>query len=171
MRLIPRPLATAAAAVLAVLAVSAVGAPGSAGASAAGAATDAAAVAEGSPAYAVEDFAYPRADEILAEHDILLKRGNGHITLAECGQDGLLEVWARSRDRVCFEATGTDGYLSLELPSVYAIRGNDYSTTANMTVDGEEKSFDVAENSWTPVGESADPEGREHLLVELVTSR
>ncbi|MFF0506198.1 hypothetical protein ACFYUH_21685 [Streptomyces fimicarius] len=28
----------------------------------------------------------------------------------------------------------------------------------------------VAANSWAPVGETADPEGHEHVLVEIVTS-
>jgi hypothetical protein len=60
------------------------------------------AVADGTPAYAVEDFNYPQADKILAEQGILLKRGDGHIVLAECGsQEGLLQVWSRSNDSIC----------------------------------------------------------------------
>jgi hypothetical protein len=82
-----------------------------------------------------------------------------------------MEVWARARDRVCFKVTGTEGYLSLELPSVYAIKAGGQSGTAIMTVDGETKSFGFAVDTFTPVGESADPEGREHMLVELRTSR
>ncbi|AUH40887.1 hypothetical protein [Streptomyces sp. CMB-StM0423] len=163
-----RRLAAVVAAAVAVPVVLAVGASGTGGSADA---PPAAPAALGEPAYAVEDFAYPGADEILAERGILLKRGNGHITLTDCGPAGLLEVWARSSEKICFQVTGVEGYLSLELPSVYAIKGNDYAATANMTVDGEETSFDIAENSWTPVGESADPEGREHMLVELITAR
>lgn len=130
------------------------------------------AVAEEEPGYAVEDFAYPQADEILAERGFLLKSGDGHIVLADCGPAGLLEIWARDQgDRICFRVTGDSGHLSLELPAVYAIRGNDYTSTADMTVDGEETSFDVPPNTWTPVGESADPEGREHMLVEITATR
>ncbi|MBW8740212.1 MAG: hypothetical protein JF621_24955 [Streptomyces turgidiscabies] len=133
----------------------------------------AALVADGAPGYAVEDFAYPQADKILAEKNIVLKRGDGHITLADCasGTD-LLEVWAREKaDRICFKVVGTSGWLTLEIPAVYAIKGNDYATAVDMTVGTEEKSFDVARNTWTAVGEAADPEGREHMLVEIRSSK
>ncbi|GEC04726.1 hypothetical protein SSP24_23810 [Streptomyces spinoverrucosus] len=163
MRLLSRVMAAGAAVGLTVMAYTA-GAPGD---------TDAAlrTVADEAPGYAVEDFAYPQADKIQQERGIILKRGDGHIVLAECGPAGLLEVWARSQDKICFRVTGNQGYLSLEIPSVYAIKGNDYQTEVNMTVDSEEKTFEVDENAWTPVGESADPEGREHMLVEIVTSK
>ncbi|MCX4520620.1 hypothetical protein OG402_23805 [Streptomyces anulatus] len=35
---------------------------------------------------------------------------------------------------------------------------------------GEGNQYDVAANSWAAVGETADPEGREHVLVEIDTS-
>ncbi|WP_432133250.1 hypothetical protein [Streptomyces sp. bgisy154] len=128
-------------------------------------------VAGEAPGYAVEDFNYPGADQILAEKGITLKRGDGHITLADCVTGtGQLEVWARSKDKVCFDVTGTSGWLTLEIPSVYGVRGNDYATQVDMTTGTEEKSFDVAKNSWTPVGESADEQGREFMLVEIRTS-
>ncbi|GAA3072128.1 hypothetical protein [Streptomyces glomeratus] len=124
------------------------------------------------PGYAVENFGYPQADKILAERNIVLKRGDGHITLADCASGtGFLEVWARSKDKVCFQVTGNAGWLTLEIPSVYAVRGNDYAAQVDMTVGTEEKSFDVAKNTWTAVGESADPQGREHMLVEIRTSK
>ncbi|MCZ7456217.1 hypothetical protein [Streptomyces sp. WMMC940] len=166
MRLISRLLAAGAVAAAAVLA-HATGVTGGG--------TDAPAVApvaDAAPGYAVEDFNYPQADKILAEQGFLLKRGDGHIVLATCGSEpDLLEVWARSKEKVCFRFTGNKGYLSLELPSVYGIKGNDYNTDVTMTVENEEKSFKVDKNSWTPVGESADPEGREHMLVEIIASK
>lgn len=130
-------------------------------------------VAEEAPGYAVEDFNYPDADKILAEENIVLKRGDGHITLADCVTGtGQLELLARGRtEKVCFRVTGNSGWLTLEIPAVHAIRGNDYATTVDMTVDSEEKSFDVAKNTWTSVGESADPERRDHTLVEIRTSK
>ncbi|GAA4919346.1 hypothetical protein GCM10023237_44840 [Streptomyces coeruleoprunus] len=128
-------------------------------------------VADAAPGYAVEDFNYPQADKILAEKGFLLKRGDGHIVLTDCGPAGLLEVWARSKEKICFRFTGNKGYLSLELPSVYGIKGNDYTTSVTMTVNTEEKKFNVDKNSWTPVGESADPDGREHMLVEIIASK
>ncbi|WP_203690517.1 hypothetical protein [Streptomyces sp. SID12488] len=131
--------------------------------------TAAEAVADEAPGYAVENFAYPNADKILAEQNIVLKRGDGHITLADCasGTD-LLEVWAREKtDKICFAVKGTSGWLTLEIPSVYAIKGNTYATEVDMTVGTEEKSFDVEKNTWTAVGESADEQSREHMLVEI----
>jgi len=129
------------------------------------------AVADEAPGYAVENFDYPNADKILAEQNIVLKRGDGHITLADCASGtGLLEVWAREKtDKICFAVKGASGWLTLEIPSVYAIKGNDYATEVDMTVGTEEKSFDVEKNTWTAVGEAADEEGREHMLVEIRT--
>ncbi|WP_256362492.1 hypothetical protein [Streptomyces sp. TRM70350] len=132
----------------------------------------AAPVAGEAPGYAVEDFNYPQADKILAEQNIVLKRGDGHITLADCvSGTGQLEVWARSKDRICFQVTGNSGWLTLEIPSVYGIRGNDYTTQVDMTTGTEEKSFDVDKNAWTAVGESADEQGREFMLVEIRTAK
>ncbi|MBW8739144.1 MAG: hypothetical protein JF621_19145 [Streptomyces turgidiscabies] len=131
------------------------------------------AVAGETPGYAVETFDYPNADKILAEQNIVLKRGDGHITLADCASGtGLLEVWAREKaDRICFKVVGSSGWLTLAIPSVYAVKGNDYATEVDMTVGTEEKSFDVEKNTWTAVGESADPQGREHLLVEIRSTK
>lgn len=129
-------------------------------------------VAGEAPGYAVENFNYPQADKILAEKNILLKRGDGHITLADCASGtGQLEVQARDKSKVCFDVKGTTGWLTLELPSVYLIRGNDYSTEADMTVGSEQQSYDIAQNAWTPVGESADEQAREWTLLELRTAK
>ena len=117
-------------------------------------------------------FNTPEADKILAEQGILLKRGDGHIVLAQCGSEpGLLEVWPRDKAKVCFRVTGNEGYLSLEIPSVYGIKGNEYTTEVTMTVGNEEKSFDVVKNGWTQVGETVDPNGRDHMLVEIIATR
>ncbi|MDF0372353.1 hypothetical protein ABZV52_02025 [Streptomyces sp. NPDC004735] len=138
-------------------------------AEASGAAALVADVADDAPGYAVEDFNYPQADKILAEKNILLKRGDGHITLANCvAGTGQLEILARDRnDKICFNTVGNQGWLTLEIPAVFSIKGNDYSTTVDMTVGAEEKTYEINKNSWTPVGETADPEGRDHTLVEI----
>ncbi|MEV0575853.1 hypothetical protein [Streptomyces sp. NPDC050392] len=130
-------------------------------------------VADGDPGYAVEDYDYPQADKILAEKNIVLKRGDGHITLADCvAGTGQLELLARHNGaRICFKVVGNEGWLSLEIPAVYSFKGNDYSTTVDMTVGDEEKSFDIIKNTFTPVGESVDDEGREHMLVEIRTAK
>ncbi|WP_030816637.1 hypothetical protein [Streptomyces sp. NRRL F-2799] len=148
-------------------------AQGMAGGSAGASAADAAPVAGEAPGYAIEDFAYPQADKILAEQGIVLKRGDGHITLADCASGtGLLQIMARERSGpVCFKTVGNSGWLTLEIPSVYVMKGNDYATQVDMTVGSEEKSFDITKNTWTPVGESADEQGREFMLVEIRTSK
>ncbi|MFD5474745.1 hypothetical protein [Streptomyces sp. NPDC127105] len=129
-------------------------------------------VAAESPGYAVEDFAYPQADKIQQELGILLKRGDGHIMLAECGsQDGLLEVWSRSNSRICFRVTGASGYLALEIPAVYGVKTNNYDAELTMTVDDEEKNVDVPKNTYQAVGETSDPLGRRHMLVEISTAK
>ncbi|WP_175408052.1 hypothetical protein [Streptomyces sp. TRM64462] len=129
-------------------------------------------VADEAPGYAVEDFNYPGADKILAEKGFLLKRGDGHITLATCGEAGLIEVYSRkSSAPVCFRVTGNQGFLTLEMQAVYGIKGNDYDTDVTMTTGTEEKTFDVPKNSFTPVGEATDPQGRDHTLVEIVATR
>ncbi|MFD1660524.1 hypothetical protein ACFSL4_20505 [Streptomyces caeni] len=166
-RLLGTALAAAAAGALTWLAL-----PGGAHAVQDTAARAAAPVAGEAPGYAVEDFNYPQADRILAEKNILLKRGDGHITLADCVSGaGQLEVLARDKSKICFQVTGNSGWLTLELPSVYAVKGNDYTTQVDMTAGTEEKSFDIAKNTWTAVGESADEQGREFMLVEIRTSK
>ncbi|MEU7507870.1 hypothetical protein ACFZBM_02250 [Streptomyces lavendulae] len=40
-----------------------------------------------------------------------------------------------------------------------------------MTTGTEETTFDVNKNAWTPVGESADEQGRDFTLMEIRTSR
>ncbi|MFF8290022.1 hypothetical protein ACF068_12435 [Streptomyces sp. NPDC016309] len=131
-------------------------------------------VAVEGPGYAIEDFNYPGADKILAEKNIVLKRGDGHITLVDCSSGpGLLEVWAREQAgaKFCFEVVGNSGWLTLEIPSVALIKGNDYTTEVDMTVGAEEKTFDIAKNAWTSVGESAEEQGRQHMLVEIRSTK
>ncbi|MFJ9080481.1 hypothetical protein ACIRO3_35390 [Streptomyces sp. NPDC102278] len=129
-------------------------------------------IADEGPGYAIETFGYPLADKILAEKNIRLKRGDGNITLADCASEpGLLEVFARAKDKVCFKVTGSSGWLTLEMPAVYGIRGSAAQTAqVDMTVGTEAKTFDVAKEAFTPVGEATDNEGRDHTLIEIRTS-
>lgn len=124
------------------------------------------------PPTAVEDFSYPDAERILKEKDLKLKRGDGNIVLAECGSDpGQLKFVARNREDFCFKVTGKTGYLSLEVPSVGGVQSGDYRAKVEMRVGEEQKSFDVPKNSWTGIGENADPSGREHMLLEIRASK
>lgn len=141
-------------------------------------------MADEAPGYAVEDFNYPQADKIRAE-DIVLKRGDGHIMLAGCaGGTGQLKVPARvigispvRASKRCFQAVGDSGWLTMEIPQVIAIRGNDYVTEVDMTVGTEKKLFDIekctiGECHWTPVEEPTDGlQRRPHTLVKISTAR
>ncbi|MUT88914.1 hypothetical protein [Streptomyces sp. Z38] len=125
------------------------------------------AVAGDAPGYAVEDYAYPNADTILAEQDIVLKRGDGHIVLADCaaGAD-LLRFLARDREDVCFEVTADTGFLTLELPAVHGVKTDDSANThLEMTAEDDQVKYDIPADTWAGVGESVD--GREHVLVEI----
>ncbi|QXE38284.1 hypothetical protein KQY30_32685 [Streptomyces sp. GMY02] len=145
---------------------------GQAGTSADKGSTSVEAAADEAPGYAVENYDYPNADKILAEQNIVLKRGDGHILLADCAIGaGLLEVYSRANSRVCFSVTGNSGWLTLEIPSVYGVRTSAHATELDLTVDAEETSVDIPADTWQAVGESADPEGRPHILVEIRTSK
>lgn len=129
------------------------------------------ATADDLPPFAVEDFNYPGADRILEERGFLLKRGDGHIVLADCGSEGgLLEFSVRGEGVVCFRVTGSSGYLSLEMPSVYGVRTGDSTTThLELSVNDEERTYDIPANTSAAVGEADDPQGRPHMLVEIRT--
>ncbi|MFF6904683.1 hypothetical protein ACFY9Q_01920 [Streptomyces sp. NPDC012389] len=130
------------------------------------------AIAADVPPYAVEDFNYPQADKIREERGIVLKRGDGHITLANCASDdGLLVVHSRTHGEICFRVTGKSGYLSLEIPAVYGIRSTPlHKTDVRLTAEGSEQNISLPKNEWKGVGQISDPEGRDHALVELSTS-
>ncbi|MFG2335356.1 hypothetical protein [Streptomyces yangpuensis] len=129
-------------------------------------------IADEGPGYAVEDFSYPNADKILAEQKIKLKSGNGHILLAECtGAPELMEVFPLKNEKVCFRVTGDKGYLSLEIPSVFGVKGNNYAAEVEMSTGAEQKTFTVDKNAWTAVGHTADEQGRDFMLLEIRTSK
>ncbi|MEU6311536.1 hypothetical protein [Streptomyces sp. NPDC047014] len=129
-------------------------------------------IADEGPGYAVEDFSYPNADRILAEKKIKLKSGNGHILLAECnGAPELMEIFPLKNEKVCFRVTGDKGYLSLEIPSVFGVKGNSYEAQVAMSTGSEHKTFNVDKNAWTAVGETADEQGRDFMLLEIRTSK
>ncbi|MCF3105191.1 hypothetical protein IPZ58_26890 [Streptomyces roseoverticillatus] len=132
------------------------------------------AVSDGQPDLGIEDFGYPNADKIKEEKGITLKRGDGHIMLADCGSStALMEVWSRKLGKTCFRVTGPSGYLTLEVPAVYAVKGGSEHAT-NVTLeapDGRKQEVEVANKEWKGVGESLDPQAREHILVEISVGR
>ncbi|MFC9730756.1 hypothetical protein ACFWGM_35450 [Streptomyces roseolus] len=128
-------------------------------------------VAETGPGYAIEDYNYPDADKILAEQGIVLKRGDGHILLADCrSEENLLMFLARDRADVCFKVTADEGFLTLEIPSVHGVRTDDsVNTHLSMTAEEDRAEYDIPAKTWEGIGESVD--GREHVLVEIRVSK
>ncbi|MFF3013703.1 MULTISPECIES: hypothetical protein [unclassified Streptomyces] len=124
-------------------------------------------VAETGPGYAIEDYNYPNADKVLAEQGIVLKRGDGHIVLADCrSEENLLKFLARDRADVCFKVIGDEGFLTLELKSVHGVRTDDSGNThLAMTAENDRVEYNIPAKTWEGVGESVD--GRDHVLVEI----
>jgi hypothetical protein len=133
-------------------------------------------VADEPPGFAVEDFDYPGADRILAERGIELKRGDGHIVLADCAGQNLLRISARgqSNQAVCFRVSGDEGWLTLRLEQAYLVRTNDYSSThLELAADsGDTQSFDLGPNDLESVGEALpDSGGQAFALLEIRVTR
>lgn len=125
------------------------------------------------PPAAVEDYAYPNASEILADKGILLKRGDGHIMLADCdssaNQIRVLTVAdpSASRDEVyCFRVNAGTGHLTLELPRVFALETADHPISADLTANGVKTTVNVPEDGFKPVGEGTTG-GVQSILVEI----
>ncbi|UYQ61751.1 hypothetical protein [Streptomyces peucetius] len=131
--------------------------------------TTAQVAAEGDiPPVAVEEFNYPDADKILAEKGIKLLKGDGHLLLADCDSSvNQIQVWTRQTadGMYCFRATGSSGYLTLEIPDVFAIQTSDRPVSADLTAEGKTQTVDVPKDDFKGVGEGVG--GAPTVLVEL----
>jgi hypothetical protein len=112
----------------------------------------------------VEDFSYPGAAAIEQEQGIKVIRGDGRITLTECGPTDVIIVETLDRGQICFRVRGTVGFLGVEIPSVYFIRGGDEEVTAKVTLDEATQEFEVDPGEWESV---VTPEGDMSVLLEL----
>ncbi|MBB4944836.1 hypothetical protein F4556_000371 [Kitasatospora gansuensis] len=129
-----------------------------------------ASAAEATAPLAVENFSYPGAAKILTDSHVTLKSGDGNIRLADCtSTDNLIEVFSRTFDtgsvKVCFKVTGPSGFLALELPKVYSVKGDDHTVKATLNTGGSVSSIDIKKNLYTPVGEGTSADGT--TLLEL----
>ncbi|NEB96908.1 hypothetical protein [Streptomyces anulatus] len=127
------------------------------------------AVAADAPPYAIEDFAYPGADKIEQTRGLKLFKGDGHIILATCDESpDQIRIWSRQGDegsRFCFRATASSGFLTLEIPQVFAVQTADRPVSADLSSAGKTKTVDVAKDTLQGVGEGV--EGADTVLVEL----
>jgi hypothetical protein len=133
----------------------------------------------------VEDYSYPGAAQLLTQRGITLHKGDGRITLVDCGADpnnppaDLILVQTNDltlpgNPNFCFKANGTSGFLTMELSQVYFIRGeNSRTVSATLEVQPVDdpadptvvKEAEVTPGEWQPVGVGAS-EG-EAALLEL----
>jgi hypothetical protein len=162
---------------------------GAAGLVLAGASMPSGAVADEAPPSTVEDFAYPGAAQILAEQNVRLIGGDGHVLLVDCatppqGDIGLLKVFTTDEEigadgigRVCFKVTASTGVLSLEVPGVYEIRGDGLRTGTGHEVtaqlrseEGEEITVACDPDGSTQVGQGADPNAPPTTLLTLTVT-
>ncbi|MEV4868486.1 hypothetical protein [Streptomyces syringium] len=133
-------------------------------------------VGDGGLRPAVETFDYPNAAKILKERGIALRKGDGHILLADCKvSEDIVVLSTRieepnpDKGTFCFKVTGSGktGYLSLEIPKVHNISTKDFSVRASLTADGQTQNVNVAKNDMEVVGQGHDPLGSPTVLVEL----
>ncbi|MFF4751133.1 hypothetical protein ACWD5R_23815 [Streptomyces sp. NPDC002514] len=125
------------------------------------------------PPYAVEDYNYPGADRILQTEGIQLKRGDGHVLLVDCDSTtDQIKVYTVKDDTVgrkgnyCFRATASTGFLTLELPRVFALETGAHPISADLTANGETTTVTVAEGGFESVGEGT-VGGARSVLVEI----
>ncbi|MFD6530698.1 hypothetical protein [Streptomyces sp. NPDC060184] len=131
------------------------------------------AVTADTPPPAVEDFSYPNADAVLSEEGIQLKKGDGHILLADCDATAdqirvltVADAEATRQGTYCFVASGATGYLTMQLPRVFALEAADHPISADLTASGKTTTVDVAEDGFEPVGEGS-VGGVQSVLVEI----
>ncbi|MFF7684757.1 hypothetical protein ACFZB6_01220 [Streptomyces syringium] len=131
---------------------------------------------DATPPSAVETFKYPNAEKILKEQGIVLRKGDGHILLADCkvSKDiqvgtSLIHPGQSEQGTYCFKVTGTgkSGYLSLEIPTVYNIMTGDVAVKANLIAEGKSQTVAVPKNDGVGVGTGAPVPGAPPVLVEL----
>lgn len=112
-------------------------------------------VAEDRQSPAVEDYAYPDADAILAARVITLISGDGRILLADCAPGAVGQIALRStriQGAVCFTVRGVAGELTLSITEVYSIKGDGHFVTATISIDGDTSTpTTIRKNEWTPV--------------------
>ena len=120
----------------------------------AGAAGAGAAAAADEPPSLVEDYSYPGAAAIKERYKIDLFKGDGNIMLVDClDRTDVIKVDSR-RGYFCFKVTGPKGYLTMLVPQVPLIQGDDnHNVVATATVGGETlEPVEIAPGEWENVG-------------------
>jgi hypothetical protein len=120
----------------------------------------------------VETYDYPDAANILAERDILLKKGDGHLVLTDCVTGGdFIQVRSRNRDPFCFKASAAGAWVTLELSDAFLVFSDSkHTTVADYTVNGVSDSTTVAPGGAEGIGEGGSTNGDSAVLLKLTAS-
>lgn len=126
----------------------------------------------------VEDYAYPGADAILAEHGLKVFKGDGHVELVsssgtETCEPGLIQVETLYETEpygayYCFRTSGARGFLTLEVPNTFLLRGGDEAVEATARLrGGTEETYEVPPNTSVEVEPGNGSDMPVAILVEL----
>lgn len=129
----------------------------------------------------VEDFAYPGAEAILAEHGLTVLTGDGHIEFessalieddVQCAVDAIqveADVEGNGDSRFyCFRTSGERGFLTLRIPHTFLLRSGSETVTATAQLPGADKVVTVEAGEMAPIEPGRDPRKLpEAILVEL----
>jgi hypothetical protein len=160
---------------LAGAALAAVSVVALAGSAAAGTAT------EPEPQSLVEDFVHPGAEQILAEHGLIVRRGDGHIVFVtsypvdsgvQC-QPGQIQV-ERVLDAppygilYCFRTIGSEGYLAMEVRGTFVVRGGDLPVQAMaLLASGDHHYYQIPPQTYVPIDPGDGSELPDATLLQL----
>ncbi|WHT22166.1 hypothetical protein N8J89_14190 [Crossiella sp. CA-258035] len=125
------------------------------------------AVAADNPPPMEEDYAYPGADKIFAERGIRLLKGNGVILLTTCVPGHANQIVLSSSaftDPICFAAGPGAGFVSMDIPEVYSVKGDSHRGSVTVRVKDVTSTSPITPNRWNPVNN-----GDGGTLLELRT--
>ncbi|MEU3350302.1 hypothetical protein [Streptomyces sp. NPDC037389] len=129
------------------------------------------ATADADMPFAVETFAYPGAAQIQQNQQILLKRGDGNITLATCDGTNAIQVKSRTGQKMyCFNVRGSKGWVTLQLNDSFGMWTKDHPVKATISTADKETVVNAPANDYQPLGEAGDISQRSMLVELRVTS-
>lgn len=126
-----------------------------------------------------EHFTYPGAAAILAEHDLKVFKGDGHIlfTQAFSGSNGQCTAGEVQVEKLmdvdpfnvtyCFKTIGSTGVLTLEVPGTFGIRGGSNPIKATADLPDGDKTYTINPNKFVPIDPGSEDDLPKAILVEL----
>ncbi|WP_425791920.1 hypothetical protein [Micromonospora sp. DT227] len=125
-----------------------------------------------------EDFNYPGAAKILADHGLKLYKGDGHIIWTgtrpveddqPCTPDEIQveQIPGVSGFYHCFKVLGSSGYLTLEIPGTFGVRAGDEIVEATAKLPEGDKKFTIPANKPVAIDTGEDGNLPQAILVEI----